>query len=424
MTGDAETTTATIDTASAPPAGGRRPAMAFVWVTVFLSCVTYGILAPTLPRLVLAFFNGNTVRAAEMIGLIGTAFGLMHCLFSVIQGALSDHFGRRPILVSSNLGLGIDYLIMALAPSVWWLFGSRLVSGITGASVMTSMAYVTDITPPEKRTRVYGILSMAGGLGGMAGPALGGVLGDIDIRLPFWVAAGVSLANGLYGYFVVPESLPRALRTKLTLKRINPFSAITILRVPGPLRPLLIANLMMQFSSTVMPTVFVLYTGWRYGWTAHDAGMALAALGFGALVVQGWLLGLTIKWLGERSALLGGLACNLAGLVILGLAPAGYLSYVAILFIALGGLTGPAFLSLVTRAAGPSDQGHTMGALGSAAEIASLVAPTAFGSIFAATIGPWAGAGLSGAPFFLAALCLAGALALAFRFDTHPRSPV
>jgi DHA1 family tetracycline resistance protein-like MFS transporter len=422
MPGDAE---AALAPESAPPfpIGGQRAAMAFVWVTAFLSILTYGIIAPTLPRLVLSFFNGDTVRAAEMVGLIGTAFGLMHCLFSVIQGALSDHFGRRPILVSSNLGLGVDYIIMALAPSVWWLFGSRLISGMTGASVMTSYAYVTDITPPERRTRVYGIMGMAGGLGSMAGPALGGVLGDIDVRLPFWVAAAVSLINGLYGYLVVPESLPRALRARLTLKRINPFSAITILRFPGPLRPLLIANLLIQFSGTVIPTVFVLYTGWRYGWTAHDAGLALASLGLGGLVVQGWLLGFVTKRLGERQTLFVGLACNAVGFAIMGLAPIGYISWPAFVFVSIGSMAGPSMLSLITRVTGPGDQGHTIGALASAAEIASLAAPTIFAAIFAAAIGPMARAGLSGAPFLLAGLCLVGALVLGLRIG-RTQAPV
>jgi len=208
----------------------RRAALAFIFITVVLDMLALGMIVPVLPKLVEDFLHGNTARAAEIFGLFATVWAAMQFLCSPVLGALSDRFGRRPVILLSNFGLGLDYIVMALAPTVWWLFVGRVISGITAASFSTASAYIADVAPPEKRAGGYGMLSAAFGLGFVLGPALGGVLGNIDPRLPFWVAAGLSLLNAMYGLFVLPESLGRDRREAFSWRRANPMGSIKLLR--------------------------------------------------------------------------------------------------------------------------------------------------------------------------------------------------
>ncbi|HEV3409367.1 MAG TPA: MFS transporter, partial [Chthoniobacterales bacterium] len=208
----------------------RKAAVVFILVTVTLDMLALGLIAPVLPKLVLNFLGGDASTAAKWFGIFGTAFALMQFVFSPVLGVLSDRFGRRPIILSSNLGLGLDYFVMALAPTIGWLFLGRVIAGITAASISTAMAYISDITAPEKRAGAFGMIGAAFGLGFILGPALGGLLGDSDPRLPFWVAGGLSLTNALYGFFFVPESLPPDKRKEFTLRRANPVGSLVLLR--------------------------------------------------------------------------------------------------------------------------------------------------------------------------------------------------
>ncbi|MCU1313951.1 MAG: transporter, partial [Acidobacteriaceae bacterium] len=209
-----------------PPPRGRRAAAAFIFVTIALDMLAMGMIAPVLPRLITSFLGGNEAGAAEMFGIFGTVWAVMQFGFSPLLGSLSDRFGRRPIILLSNFGLGADYLVMALAPTLGWLFVGRVISGITSASIPTAMAYIADVTDPEKRAEAFGMVSAAFGLGFVLGPALGGVLGDVDPRLPFWVAGGMSLLNAMYGMFVLPESLPVEHRGTFSWKRANPLGSL------------------------------------------------------------------------------------------------------------------------------------------------------------------------------------------------------
>jgi DHA1 family tetracycline resistance protein-like MFS transporter len=208
----------------------RRAALAFIFITVVLDMLALGMIVPVLPKLVEDFMHGNTALAAEYVGLFATVWAAMQFLFSPVLGALSDRFGRRPVILLSNFGLGADYIVMALAPTVWWLFVGRVISGITAASFSTASAYIADVAPPDKRAGGYGMISAAFGLGFVLGPAMGGVLGNIDPRLPFWVAAGLSLLNAMYGFFVLPESLPRDRREAFSWRRANPMGSFKLLR--------------------------------------------------------------------------------------------------------------------------------------------------------------------------------------------------
>lgn len=395
------------------PTGPRRAAVAFVFVTVMLDMLAIGIIIPVLPRLILSFVAGDTQNAAEMVGIFGTAWAAMQFLFSPALGALSDRFGRRPIILLSNFGLGIDYIVMALAPSLAWLFIGRIVSGITAASVTTSFAYIADVTPPEKRSKAFGLMGAAFGVGFVLGPALGGLLGSTDPRLPFWVAAGLSLLNGAYGIFVLPELLTREHRAPFKWKRANPLGAIGMLREHHGLLGLATVNFLGQFAHMVLNSTFVLYVGYRYGWDAKDVGWTLAAVGVCSMIVQGGLVGPISKWLGDRNTVLAGTVFGTIGFAIMGWAPTGTLIFAGLPALALWGLAGPATQSLMTRKVRRSEQGRLQGANSSLVGIANIIGPGVFTGIFAAVIGPFADWHLPGAPFLLAALAMVAATVLA-----------
>ncbi|MGH7186854.1 MAG: MFS transporter, partial [Pseudomonadota bacterium] len=285
----------------------RRAALAFIFITVMLDMLALGMIIPVLPRLVMDFVGGDTASASKIYGLFGTAWALMQFLFQPLAGALSDRVGRRPVVLLSNLGLGLDYVLMALAPNLIWLFIGRIISGITAASFSTAGAYIADVMPPEKRAGGFGMIGAAFGIGFVLGPAFGGLLGGMDPRLPFWVAAGFSLANLLYGYFILPESLPRERRASLTLGRANPLGSLKLLRRHRELLGLALVHFLYNLAHHSLPSVFVLYAFYRYGWDERIVGLTLAGVGVCAMVVQGGMIRPVVTWIGERWTLLFGL---------------------------------------------------------------------------------------------------------------------
>jgi len=306
---------------AAPPA--HRAAVAFIFVTVLLDMLALGLIMPILPKLVESFVDNDTASAARIFGLFGTAWALMQFFFSPILGGLSDRFGRRPVVLLSNFGLALDYVLMALAPSLTWLFVGRVISGITSASISTSFAYIADITPPERRAAVFGKVGAAFGAGFILGPAIGGLLGGMDPRLPFWVAAGLGFANALYGLLILPESLPPERRSRLRWRSANPLGALRLLRSDRVLAGLSVVNFIAQLAHVVLPSTFVLYASYRYGWDAATVGLTLAMVGICAMAVQGAGIGPIVKRFGERRALLLGLGCGAAGFLIFAVAPTG-----------------------------------------------------------------------------------------------------
>jgi DHA1 family tetracycline resistance protein-like MFS transporter len=388
----------------------RGASINYIFITVVLDVLSLGIVIPVLPKLVEAFLGGDTGRAAQFYGLFGTAWAGMQFIFSPLLGTLSDRFGRRPVILLSNFGLGFDYILMALAPTVWWLFLGRIFSGICGASWTTAAAYVADITEPEKRAGAFGRIGAAWGLGFVLGPALGGVLGGIDLRLPFWVAAGLTLANAAYGMFVLPESLPVERRTHgVDLKRANPLGALGLVRAHHGLTALVSVTFLYWFAHQALTSVFVLYTGHRYGWTATTVGLTLALVGVCNVIVQAGLVRTIVRRFGERRTLLAGLLCGAAGFIAYGLAPSPPWFWAAVPIFALMGLQGPAMQSLMTRRVGPSEQGRLQGINGSLQGITGMVGPPFFAGIFAWVLGPGIALRMPGAPFVVAG----GALVLA-----------
>ncbi len=390
-----------------------RAAFGFVFVTVLLDMIALGIIIPVLPGLIVGFMGGDTARGAEMFGLFGTAWALMQFLFSPTLGALADRFGRRPVILASNLGLGLDYILMALAPSLAWLFLGRVISGVTSASITAGFAYVADVTPPEKRAARFGLLGVAFGAGFVLGPALGGLAGGVDPRLPFWIAAILSLLNTLYGLFILPESLPPSRRAPFAWRKANPLGALALLGRHRELTGLATVSFLASLAHAVLPSLGVLYMSYRYGWDERTMGLVLALVGICSIVVQGGLIGPVVQRFGERRAMLIGLAFGVAGMSIYGLAPNGATFLAGIPVQALWGFASAAGLALMSHRLGPDEQGALQGANASLMGIANLIGPGLFTLVFAQAIGgSWQ---VPGAPFLLAAVLLAAAMGIGWR---------
>lgn len=400
----------------------RPAAVLFVLVTVALDVMALGLIIPVLPKLV-EQMAGSTQQGALIFGLFGTAWALMQLIFSPVLGALSDAYGRRPVLLLSSLGLGLDYILMALAPDLAWLFIGRVVSGITAATFSTAGAYIADVTPPEQRAAKFGLIGAAFGLGFVLGPAIGGLLGATDPRLPFWVAAALSLACATYGWFVLPESLPPERRTPFAWRHASPIGSLRLLGSRPELAGLSAAMFLYHVAHAVFPAVFVLHAGYRFGWGPDKVGLALAAFGICATIVQGGLIKPAVARFGERAMLIFGMGAGIGGLIVLTLAPNTTLFWLGMPIMALWGFIGPSAQGLMTRLVGPERQGQLQGAGASLMGVASLIGPSLFTGAFALGIAPAWGAPLPGAPYLVAAVLLGLGLALAWRvtrIDVEP----
>ena len=400
------------------PSQRRNAALPFIFVTVLIDMLAFGMIIPVLPALVQNFMGGSAARAAEMYGVFGTAWALMQFIFSPVQGSLSDHFGRRPVILISCAGLGLDFILMALAPNLWWLFVGRVISGITAASFSTAGAYISDVTPPEKRAASFGMIGAAFGVGFVLGPALGGLLGAISPRLPFWASAFMALANVCWGLFVLPESLPREKRVPFSWKSANPLGALKLLRSHPMLSGLAGSYFLMNLAHVVLPSTTVLYMHYRYGWDTRAVGMVLAGVGISSLVVQGFLVKPAVRWLKERRAMAVGLTFGAAGFAIYGLASTGTIFWIGVPVMALWGIATPSLQTIMTRLVDTTEQGRLQGALASLVGLASLIGPTVFTQTFAVFISTRAEWGLPGAPFLLASLLMLAAIMVSWRI-TH-----
>jgi len=392
-----------------------QPGVPFVFVTLLIDVLSLGIIIPVLPKLVEQFMGGNTANAAEIYGVFGFAWALMQFFWSPLIGALSDRFGRRPILLISCFGLGLDYILMALAPSLTWLFVGRVISGITAASMSTASAYIADVTPPEKRASSYGLIGVAWGVGFVVGPALGGLLGEWHTRAPFYFAAGLALLNWLYGFFILPESLPVEKRNGFSWRRANPIGALKLLRSHQELWGLAGVNGLYWFAHYVLPSTFVLYAGYRFGWGPLMVAIMLAVVGVAGIIMQGFLIKPLIRKIGERQAIYVGLLGGAVAFMIYGYAPRGEWMWLGIPFGALMGLFQPSLQALMTRHVSAQEQGLLQGANSSVFGIMGMIAPLVFTQTLAYFIAPTTSLHLPGAAMWLAGVfCIIAAL-LAFR---------
>ncbi|MEO7063590.1 MAG: TCR/Tet family MFS transporter [Dokdonella sp.] len=394
----------------------RRAAVTFIFVTVMLDMLAFGIIIPVLPHLIVELIGGSIAKAAVWSSAFGTVYMLMQFVFSPIQGALSDRFGRRSVILISSFGLGIDFIVMALAPVLWLLFVGRIVSGICAASFSTANAYIADVTPKEKRAAAFGLLGAAFGIGFIVGPALGGFLGHHDIRLPFWVAAGLSLLNFGYGFFVLPESLPPDKRSeRFDWRHANPFGALVLLRRYPQVFGLAAVFFTINLAQFSLNSTYVLYTDYRYGWGPQIVGYTLALVGLCSGLVQAVLVRRLMPKLGERRMILSGLLICSVGYVFFGFAPVGWVFVLGIPFLCLGGLAGPPAQALMTHQVDAHEQGRLQGALTSLASLAGIFGPALFANLFALFISDHAPLPLPGVAFVLAAILLAVAAFLAWR---------
>ncbi|HKR80169.1 MAG TPA: TCR/Tet family MFS transporter [Nitrospira sp.] len=393
----------------------RRAAVLFILITVLLDMLSFGIIIPVLPKLVEEFLSGDTAQAAVIYGFMGTAWALMQFICSPIQGALSDQYGRRPVVLLSNLGLGLDYIVMALAPNVLWLVIGRSISGMASSSFSTAGAYIADVTPVERRAAAYGKIGLVFGAGFVFGPALGGWLGSVDPRLPFWGAAALSLLNACYGFFVLPESLPPHSRMTFRWRRANPVGSLVLLRSHHELLGFAAVAFLGYLAHAVLPSTSVLYTGYRYGWGTASVGLMMAGVGVAAMIVQGGLIRPITARLGERRTLLAGSVSGAAGFFIYGVAPEGWMFCLGIPIMAFWGLAGPATQALMSRRVSPAEQGQLQGAIASINGVTGMIGPGLFTQVFAFFVGAGAGWHMPGAPFLLASLFLISAAAIAWR---------
>jgi DHA1 family tetracycline resistance protein-like MFS transporter len=406
------------------PSPPRRAALNFIFVTVLIDMLSFGMIIPVLPLLVQNFVGGDAARGAQMYGVFGTAWALMQFIFSPVQGSLSDHFGRRSVILISCAGLGLDFILMALAPNLWWLLVGRVISGITAASFSTAAAYISDVTPPEKRAASFGLIGAAFGIGFVVGPALGGALSLISPRLPFWASAFMALANVCWGVFVLPESLPEDRRVPFAWKNANPMGALKLLRSHPMLTGVAGSYFLVNLAHVVLPSTSVLYMHYRYGWDTRAVGIMLAGVGICSLIVQGFLVKPMVKWLKERRAMALGLTFGAAGFVIYGVASTGIIFWIGVPVMALWGIATPSLQTIMTRLVDPTEQGRLQGALASLMGLASLVGPTLFTATFASFISAHADLGLPGAPFLLAAVLICIAAVLAWRTTRPLEIPV
>lgn len=392
------------DPTPAPPAGPRTAALAFILVTVALDMVALGIVIPVLPRLVLDLTGGSPTTAAWWQGVFGTVFAAIQFFFSPVLGAISDRFGRRPVILISNLGLAFDYVLIALAPTLWWLLAGRVVAGFCAASISVPSAYIADVTPPERRAAAFGAIGAAFGVGFILGPFIGAQSGSVDPRLPFWIAGGLSLLNFLYGLVVLPESLPPERRAPFEWLKANPIGSVLLIRRYPAVWALIAVAVLSYLAHDSLPQTFFLYANARFGWDQRMVGYALVAVGVVSVIVQAGVVGPLVKALGDERTLMVGLGMGLLAFTIYGLAPAPWVVFLGIVCGGFWGIWGAAVQAMLSKRVAAREQGRLQGALASVRAACQVLTPGLFNAAFAFGISVdrrWAGA-----PMLLSALLL------------------
>ncbi|MDB4945950.1 MAG: TCR/Tet family transporter [Labilithrix sp.] len=393
-----------------PP--GRNP-VSFLLILLFLDALGIGALLPVLPRLLSSLAGGN--GGARFYGAFVAAYAAMQLVFAPILGALSDRFGRRPVILGSLLGAGLDYVLLAVAPSLAWLAVGRIVAGATGASFSAATAYIVDVTPVERRAQTFGLMGGAFGLGFVVGPALGGLTGSINLRGPFVLAAVLNAANFVYGLVVLPESLAREHRRAFSLRRANPVTALRMLVRRISVRRMAGVATCCFFAQQIMQSVWALHTEMRLGWSPLDIGLSLAVVGILGIVVQAWVVRLVVPRLGEARTVVVGLVLNALGFVGFAVTSSAIAVYALIVLFSLGGVAAPALQSMLSAQVGPSEQGELQGSLGAVSSLTAIIGPLVAVGLFARLEPSLARPHVPGAAFLLGALTCALGIAMARR---------
>lgn len=384
-------------------------------VSALLNALSMGVIFPVFPTLVKSFTHGDAAAAATVLGWFGATWALMQLLFSPLLGVLSDRLGRRPVLLVSMFGQTVDYLLMAASPSLSWLFLGRILSGATGASTAVAGAYVADVTPQKQRARNFGYMAAASGAGVVLGPALGGLVGELSPRAPFWLAAALALANGVYGLFVLRESLPKDRRGPFQLGRANPLGSLRFMWTHPAAFSLILVYFLDQLASFPLNSILVLYSNYRYHWGPRDVGAILATMALAAVVVQSVIAAPVAHRIGERGAVILGFGFAAVGLCFLGLAPNGVIFWIGLGITVLSSIANPSLQALLTRSVDATEQGELQGAMSALFGVSRLIGPVIFTTAFAWSLGPGKALGLPGLAILLgAAIFVIGMAAVAF----------
>ncbi len=391
--------------------GPRKAAIAFIMISVVLNVLSLGLIIPVIQALFTELVGGSEAEASFYYGLFGTLWALMQFFFSPFLGALSDRFGRRPVLLISLFTLGLDFILLALAPNLTWLLIGRIINGMTAANFSTAQAYIADITPPEKRTAAFGMLGAAFGLGFILGPVVGGLLTDISIRLPFWASAVMTLANWLYGYFVLPESLPLEKRSPFRWSKANPLGSLQLLRSKKGLLPIGIVLFCYQLAHLAFQNVFAFYTMAHFLWTPKQIGLTLGTVGVLSFIVQGGLIRPAAKWFGERVLVFIALLGGIVGFIGYAVARDAHSFFNCTFIFALMGFFQASINSVMSNRLGPTEQGRLSGANSSIIGLAGIIGPFAYSEIFIRSMRPES---YQGTPFLVPAFLLMIGLIIAY----------
>jgi DHA1 family tetracycline resistance protein-like MFS transporter len=404
----------TISPSPAPTSSGRTPAVGFIFITLLLDVIGLGIIIPVIPKLIEELTGEGLSKAAEYGGWLLFSYAICQFLFAPVIGGLSDRYGRRPVLLGSLLGFGFDYLLLAVAPTLSWLFIGRILSGILGASFTTGAAYIADVSTPEKRAQNFGMIGAAFGLGFIIGPVLGGILGAYGSRIPFYAAAVLTLLNAAYGYFILPESLAPENRRPFEWKRANPLGSLLNLRRYPSVLALVGTLFFVYLASHAVQGTWAYVTMERYGWTEKEVGWSLGIVGVLNAVVQGLLIRVLLPKLGNKRAVFLGMSLWLLGMILFVFASQGWMLMVFLIPYALGGISGPAIQGLISGQVLPSEQGELQGALTSLMSATSIVGPPLMTQIFAYFTRPGAAVYFPAAPFVAGAVLLVGAVGMLY----------
>jgi DHA1 family tetracycline resistance protein-like MFS transporter len=385
----------------------RKAAIGFIFITLLIDVTGLGLIIPVVPKLIEDLLHTTNISKVALIGgLLTFSYAIMQFLFAPVLGNLSDKYGRRPVLLFSLLGFGLDYVLLAFAPSIGWLFVGRIIAGITGASMTTASAYIADISTPETRAQNFGMIGAAFGLGFIVGPMIGGLLGEMGPRIPFLVAAGLALLNAAYGYFVLPESLDASNRRAFEWKRANPISSLKNLSRFPAVAGLIISFFLIYVASHAVQSNWSYFNIEKFKWSPKMIGISLAVVGVLVSLVQGVLVRFVNPKIGNEKSVYLGLGLYTIGLVLFGLASQSWMMFAFLVPYCLGGISGPGLQAIISGSVPSNEQGELQGSLTSVISITSIVGPLVMSNLFAFFTGPIAPFYFPGAPFMLAALLM------------------
>jgi DHA1 family tetracycline resistance protein-like MFS transporter len=390
-----------------------RRALTFIFMTVLIDIVGWGIIIPVMPNLLAMLGHSDVSTASKIGGWLSATYAIMQFVCAPMLGAISDRYGRRPVLLFSLAGFCADYIFLANAPTIGWLFVGRFLAGITGASFSVASAFIADITPPEKRAQNFGLLGAAFGLGFIIGPALGGLVADFGLRAPFWLAAALCAANFLYGYLFIPESLKPENRRKINWRRANPVGSLLQLRKYPVVSGLVVSIALLYLGAHAVQSNWSFYTAFRFGWSERMIGLSLAAVGLLIGGVQGGLIRVVNPWLGPKKSVYVGLALYTAGMALFAFANQGWMMFAILVPYCLGGIAGPALQGIISSQVPPNAQGELQGALTSLMSATSIAGPLVMNNTFYYFSRENAGVYFPGAPFLLGAFLFCAALLFA-----------